>query len=248
MQLQSLTHDIREKLSKQTLFKDLSDDTFQRLLISCVGIKAKKGETLFLYGEKAENFYYILKGWVRLSRVTEDGDEATLDMVGENDIFGDIISFKTNCYNFSATTTCDTKLIRLPNDIWTDIIKHDHQTALNVINAISTRYQAQLSEKEHINFQSASQRIGCFMLKLCDQTAPDEQDIILPYDKSLIASNLSMKGETFSRALKALKKETGINVSGKTVSVPSVTALSAFTCTACAGEFPCDSGDGDGRV
>jgi CRP-like cAMP-binding protein len=241
MQLQTLTHDIRRKLSQQILFKDLSDDSFQRLWVSCVGIKAKKGETLFLYGENAESFYYVLKGWVRLSRVTEDGDEATLDMIGENNIFGDSTSLKTGAYNFSATATTDTELVRLPNDVWMDTIKNDHQTALNVIHAMSARYQDQLSEKEHINFQSASQRIGCFMLKLCDQTAADQQNITLPYDKALIASNLSMKGETFSRALNALKKETGINVSGKVVSVPSVTALSAYTCTACAGEFPCDT-------
>ncbi|UTW55595.1 Crp/Fnr family transcriptional regulator [Kordiimonas sp. SCSIO 12610] len=239
MQLQSLTADIRNTLSTHVLFKDLSEETFKKLWVACVGIKAKKGETLFLHGEEAENFYFILDGWVRLSRITEDGDEATLDMVSVGRTFGDVAGLQQETYSYSATTTTETKMVRLPNDMWVDIIQNDHKTALNVILSMSNKYKQQLTEKEHINFQTASQRIGCFMLKLCDQDANDEQDIFLPYDKSLIASNLSMKGETFSRALKTLKNETGISVSGKTVSIPSVEALSTYTCNACAGEFPC---------
>ena len=241
MQLQSLTQETRITLSNHILFRDLDQDIFKKLWVSSVGMKAKKGETLFLHGEAAENFYVVIDGWVRLSRITEDGDEATLDMVGNGGTFGDVINPKDEAYNYSATTTTGTILVRIPNDMWAEIVKGDHKTALNVILSMSKKYQKQLTEKEHINFQSASQRIGCFMLKLCDQDAADTQDILLPYDKSLIASNLSMKGETFSRALKTLKNETGIHISGKTVSIPSISALSTYTCNACAGEFPCDS-------
>jgi CRP-like cAMP-binding protein len=239
MQLQSLTQETRTALSNHILFKDLDQDIFKKLWVSSVGMKAKKGETLFLHGENAENFYFVIDGWVRLSRITEDGDEATLDMVGSHGTFGDVAGLQQETYSYSATTTTETMLVRIPNDMWLDIIKDDQKTAFNVILAMSQKYQKQLTEKEHINFQTASQRIGCFMLKLCDQNAEDTQDILLPYDKSLIASNLSMKGETFSRALKTLKTETGIHIQGKTVSIPSVTALSTYTCNACAGEFPC---------
>lgn len=90
-----------------------------------------------------------------------------------------------------------------------------------------------------MTLKNASQRIGCFMLRLCGSS--DERDITLklPYDKSLIAARLGMKSETFSRALNKLRNETNINISGSVVTIPEIDDLSLYACTACSNEFPC---------
>jgi hypothetical protein len=52
--------------------------------------------------------------------------------------------------------------------------------------------------------------------------------INLPYDKTLIASTLGMKGPTFSRALNILRDETGTRISGTQVTIESVARLIEF--------------------
>ena len=51
--------------------------------------------------------------------------------------------------------------------------------------------------------------------------------IALPYDKSLIASYLDMKPETFSRILKKFKSQ-GFNITKDEVVLPNVNALCGF--------------------
>jgi hypothetical protein len=62
----------------------------------------------------------------------------------------------------------------------------------------------------------------------------------LPYDKTLIASRLGMKPETFSRALAKLKEQTGIRIVGPTVYIDRLQTLVSYTCNHCSTHFPCD--------
>ena len=76
--------------------------------------------------------------------------------------------------------------------------------------------------------QSAPQRIGCFLLSLCP--VDKERNIVfhLPYDKTLIADVLGMKGATFSRALNILRQKTGIRIRDTRVEIDSADELSKF--------------------
>ena len=83
-------------------------------------------------------------------------------------------------------------------------------------------------ELEHRDVQNAPQRIGCFLLRLCRHHDDVSAILHLPYDKSLIATRLGMKAETFSRALSRLRQDTDIQVSGSTVRIDSIKKLSEY--------------------
>ena len=57
--------------------------------------------------------------------------------------------------------------------------------------------------------------------------ADNKAEIRLPYDKFLVAGRLSMKPETFSRALASLR-EHGVRTDGNLVSIDDVAALQRF--------------------
>jgi hypothetical protein len=75
---------------------------------------------------------------------------------------------------------------------------------------------------------SAPQRIGCFLLRLCGGDNKKSATFNLPYDKSLIADTLGMKGATFSRALAILRQKIGANVNGVNVEIDSVQKLAEY--------------------
>lgn len=76
------------------------------------------------------------------------------------------------------------------------------------------------------------QRVGCFILKLCDSKNHNNVELALPYDKMLIASYLGMKRETFSRTLNDLKL-IGVTVNGNILSIKDLTRLVNFSCVSC---------------
>ena len=80
-------------LKSISLFANMPDDELERY-VNITQIKAyKKGQLLYLEGDKADYFYIICEGWLRLFHTTEDGIEVSLGMLtvgnttGENSVF-----------------------------------------------------------------------------------------------------------------------------------------------------------------
>lgn len=198
-----------------------------------------KGTILFLQDDPSEWFYVIIKGWVKLFTETMDGDEAVIDMLSAGHILGETAVLEDGVHSFGAAAVEPVIALRLPSNLLKSAITEDHQTALAMLGALSRHRQRQTREIESLTLQNASQRIGCFLLRLCHPADAKPITLTLPYDKSLIAARLGMKSETFSRALNKLRKETEISVKGAVVSIPDLTELSGYVCSACSNEYPC---------
>lgn len=87
-------------------------------------------------------------------------------------------------------------------------------------------------ENEHLALMSASQRVGCLLLQMSSGMLGKGGTFAFPYDKALAASRLTMKPETFSRALAQLK-DAGVSVKGPEVTMESFAALVEFCCGDC---------------
>ncbi len=94
-----------------------------------------------------------------------------------------------------------------------------------VVRAVGARRAAQ-GQIEQLQVRSGTQRVADFPLKLCP-AREGSADIALPYDKSVIASRLGMKPESFSRALARLR-ESGVQTRRNHVSVSDVAVLAEF--------------------
>jgi CRP-like cAMP-binding protein len=226
-------------ISDVELFKDINSKTTAIFEASKIIKNYKKGEILFLQEEDAKYFYIIKSGWVKLFRETLDGEEAVIDVITSGHIFGNHAVFDDFKYSYSAEIIEDANIIQLSSQTLFDCIESDQKLALNLIKLISGKQKKNRKEIEHLTIQTAPQRIGCFLLRLCKDTSQKNLTLNLPYDKSLIASRLGMKPETFSRALSKLRQAVNISISGSRVLVADVDGLIKFTCSACTDSFPC---------
>jgi len=79
---------------------------------------------------------------------------------------------------------------------------------------------------------SAPQRVSCLLLQLSGHMIGNGGTLTFPYDKSLAATRLGMKPETFSRALAQLKPY-GVTAKGPEITIESFTRLTEFSCGHC---------------
>lgn len=232
--------DIDTHLRKVGFFEEADDTFFKNLTEKSRVISAIKGQVLFIHEEPAESFYMILKGWVKLYRETLYGAQAVVDILNDGHLFGETSLFHDDLYPYSAEATEATEILALPISVLKKEIENNPKLALAMLSAMARYRKHQDQELEHRTLQNAPQRIGCFLLRLADQTQTGPVTIHLPYDKTLVASRLGMQPETFSRALGKLKDATGIQVKGATIVMDSLDQLSDFSCMACSSEFPCN--------
>ena len=232
--------DYADTLRVSPLFSRLASDELQPFTDAARPIRAPKGKVLFIQEDVAEHFYLITNGWVKLFSETIDGTEAVLDVLTNGHLFGEASVFERDKYGFSAQCVEDTHMLMLPTALLKEVIATNNQMALNMLSSMSVHRRQQGREIEHLNIQNAPQRIGCFLLRLCPENPPSVVILNLPYDKTLIASRLGMKPETFSRALSKLKSETNIQIKGAVVTITNVNALVSYTCNQCSASFPCE--------
>ncbi len=219
-----------EQLKYLPFFKEMDTSSLSRLAEYSSLKHYDKGQSLFLHGDNSKYFYIISSGWLKLFRNTLDGQEAFLGLATTGDVIGEI-DFNKKLHLFSAKTVNESELLLLPYDILKESIEDNGLLALKIIKALNSTISLLELQLEHSSTMNAAQRIGCFILRLSDYSEKKIK-ITLPYDKTLIASYLGMKRETFSRGLNELKA-VGVTVDGHILSVASMQELVNFSCVSC---------------
>ena len=234
-------HGLPSELSHLPIFSGLSSRSHGLITAQISHAAFTRGQTVFLQDDAADFVYIIRSGWVKLFRETIDGQEAIIDILTRGHIFGDTSFFNNNIYQYGAQTVEDLHVFRLPLSLFQTLIAEDSQFTFNLMNTMVRYRREQDMEVEHRSLQNASQRIGCFLLRLLPLNHhTGAQTIHIPYDKLLLAGRLGMKPETLSRGLSRLKEDLDLVVKGGTVHVPDVEQLANYTCSACTHNFPCD--------
>ena len=225
----------REFVLSLPFFSGLTEKDIQEVLALSEFKDCHKGDTIFLQDDPANHFYIILEGWVKLFRGTSNGDEVVMGVFTSKETFGDAAMFDGAVYPYSAEAAGETKLIVMPAAKLRKKAAENPQIAFRMMQSLSKNMSRLQLENEHMALMTAPQRIGCLFLQLAPDVDAQSCNLQLPYDKSLAATRLGMKPETFSRALAQLK-EVGVSVKGNTVAISDLSALVDFTCNSCSAQ------------
>lgn len=196
--------------------------------------------SITMHGDKVTNLWLVLSGWVKLTRQTPDGKESVVGLCTEGDLFGEAALFPNANYPYTAEVVSDTaELLAIPASVIRGLVAKEPSLSAHVMSLLNERTsQAQL-KLEHMTTMSASQRLGCFLLRLCHTQSNGSKTIQIPVEKHVLAAYLGMKPETFSRSQQQLKT-VGIAISGNNIVVNDIEKLRDFVCNSCSESGSCD--------
>lgn len=225
-----------EILQHIPLFAGLEEPQLDGLLRDVSVRDHPKGQLLFQQGDTANCFYVVLAGWVKIFRLTPDGDQAVIGLFARGESFAEAAMFMGGRFPASAEVVEQARLLRVESGPFEKRLHAEPEIAAAMLASVSRRMHYLVGQIEQLQVRSGTQRVADFLLKLCpDLEGP--ADIALPYDKTLIASRLGMKPESFSRALVRLRN-LGVRTERSHVSITDVAALAEY----CAGtRFPAES-------
>ncbi len=208
------------------LFGNVSQEVAQSLIGTQSVSVHKKGDTLFRQGEPADSFFVVLGGWVKLYRVTPDGNEAVVGVFRCGETFAEAAMFLGGRYPVSAEVVTNARLLRVDGQLLRRRIKEQPELALSMLASASHHLKYLVEHIEHIKILSAPQRVAEFLMRL-SPAKEGSATIELPYEKALLANRLGMKPESLSRALAKLRP-LGVSVAREHVSVVDVALLAQF--------------------
>ncbi len=215
-------------LRSTPIFSNLSDSEISFFQDSAQIRLFKKGKIVFLEGEPSDYFYIVSCGWVKLFHTLPEGDELILDVMTTGQVVGESALFDNSLHMCSAQVVEDCQLLSIPARILRERICTNRTLAFNILASMSRYHRQHFGEIALNTMQSAPQRIGRFLLRFCPHNKKQNIIFHLPYDKTLIADTLGMKGATFSRALNILRQKTGVRIKGARVEIDSLQTLTNY--------------------
>ncbi|SDE11156.1 nitrate- and nitrite sensing domain-containing protein [Kordiimonas lacus] len=225
----------RPFLKSLPMLAALADGDLDELLSLSQIREYEKDKLLFLRDEPAARMYVILEGWVKAYNGLETGEEAILQMLGAGETLLESAVFLNMPTPVNAQVVERATLLSIPAPVIRQRIHSSPQLAVNMLNTVSLRSQRLVQQLELSRLKSAQERVGWFLLRLALNQKSSDGTILLPYEKSIIASYLDMRPETFSRTLKKFKEE-GFRVATDHVVMPDADSLCDFCDVELAGQ------------
>lgn len=217
-----------QHLKKAPLFQSLDDDVVRYFAENSHRKIHAKGTELFSMGDDAHSFFFVIDGWVKLYRITREGEEAIINVFAPGETFAEAAVFgPAKKYPVNAQIIEKSIILEIPRHLFVETVKKDSEFALNILGSISARQRYLIQQIEQVTVKTAPQRIGTFLLQLCPPGKNDPVEVSLPYDKSLIARRLNIQPETFSRAFAKLKPY-GVTMDKRQVIINDTDMLAEF--------------------
>jgi CRP-like cAMP-binding protein len=211
---------------KSLLLASAPEPVVQSLLASSRLREFDRGGTIFLQGERAAAIYIVVEGWVKLYRIAPNGAEAVVGVFTKGHSFGEAVAFRHDVYPVAAEAVTDCSLMRIEADAFLRLLRDNPEVAILMLSATYVHLHALVTQIEALKAQTGAQRVAEFLLELasCSEGACE---VVLPYDKFLIAGRLGMKPESLSRAFHKLRDQ-GVTIRQNNAAIDDVIALRAF--------------------
>lgn len=220
------SQDPRQLVLQHPMFMHFNEQAQEELLAD-IQVREYPLQSLILrQGEPAERFYLVQSGKVKLFRISADGKEKVVEIITAGNTFAEAVMFmQRSVYPVCAEALEPVRLLSFSNRLMLRHLKQNPTTCLHLLGHMSVRLHQRLDELENLTLQNATQRLALYLVSQVSDRGADHAEIELALPKSLIAARLSIKPETFSRAIANLRDRGLIDSRARHISIPSVHAL-----------------------
>ncbi len=216
-------HPLYQKILREHhLFRPLSEQQLARLLEDCQLINLEKDDYVFHQGESCHSFGFVISGSIKVYRLTPDGQEKIFEVIGDRKTFGEAMMFMgTETYVATAQAVIPSQLLLLPNQSYKNMIHENSELATALLANLSKRLHQRINEIEILSLKNATHRVIRYILSQALRSCSSCQtpSFELPIAKRLIAGQLSIQPETFSRIIHHLSHEGIIRIDGRLICI-----------------------------
>jgi CRP-like cAMP-binding protein len=141
---------------------------------------------------------------VKLYRISPSGSEAIVGVFTKGSSFGEAVALRLDTYPVAAEAVTACRLIRIEADTILNLVRESPEIAIAILSATFIHLHSLVAQIEQLKARTGAQRVAEFLLELAPRSA-GACEVILPYDKALIAGRLGLKPESLSRAFAKLR-------------------------------------------
>lgn len=184
------------------------------------------GEHLFMQNDEARTFFLLLSGTIKLYRGSANGQEKVMRFIDPGQSFAESVMFMGRPrYPVSGQAIKAGVLASIECAAFLGILRESFDTCRAVMAQMTRRIQDHWDEIETLTLHNSRYRLVHYLLGLVPDGQSGRVRVELPTYKVVIATQLAMAPETFSRELRALTVAGLIEVHGHVIDIVNVALL-----------------------
>lgn len=183
------------------------------------------GTVLFEQGESPTFQHVVLTGSAHLLGRSSARREVLIEVVEPPELIIPAAVITGSPYLMRARIPEASRLLMIHAGVFRRLVLQEPLLAQAVIASLAGQFRRLVRQIKNLKLRTAAERAGCYLVALSKRQGTPHR-AVLPYEKNLIASELGMTRESFSRALSALQTH-GVIVQGDTIQIQDAERLAA---------------------
>ncbi len=216
---------IRDAIHAIPWLRQVPAATLSHLASQSVLHRVPAGAVLFDHAEQAAFAQILLSGSIELLGVRGE-QETLIELLQPIDMVIPAAVLSRRAYLMRARVHEEAQLLLINAETFRQAVTAEPALCRAVLGVLAAQFRRQVRQNKNVRLRNADERVGCYIVTLLPEAADGSTEIRLPLAKALIASQLGMTRETFSRTLAGLKRH-GMEVRGETLRIASAAALRA---------------------
>ncbi|MFQ6608753.1 MAG: Crp/Fnr family transcriptional regulator [Fidelibacterota bacterium] len=209
-------------LATVPIFSDLSPHVLEELVSRITKRTYQKNNMILMEDEFGDTFFIIAKGSIKITRVSEDGREVILAMLGEGEFFGEMSLLDGETRSANAIAIEESEVLILKRHDFLLFLERFPKIAISLLTEMARRIRKSDQQIESLSLSDAEHRIGITLIRLAEELGTIRRGRVeinnLPYQQD-IANMAGTSRETVSRMLKILEEKGLIKRSSHSLSI-----------------------------
>ena len=207
---------ILKTISSIPLFSGLPEHQLKEIKRIAVHKRYKKKEFVFFEGDDGNGFYIVVEGTIKIFKVSSEGKEQILHILGHGEPFGEVPVFSGQSFPANAEAIAKSHLLFFPRSAIVDLITANPSLALNMLAVLSMRLRQFTVQIENLSLKEVPARLAAYLIYLAEEQEA-EDSVSLNISKGQLASLLGTIPETLSRIFSQMNRQNLIEVKDRTI-------------------------------
>ena len=196
--------EIKKILAKVQLFAGLEEGEIERVLQAARIRRIEPDAYLYFQGDPASHLHVLLKGNMRLSQLTMEGQQVILRYASAGEAFGIVAVLSGACYPVTAQAVDDCLILALSEAEMNELMASMSLLALNALKIVVTHAREFQDRIRELSTERVERRIARAVLRLARQSGRKiEEGVLLdlPVSRQDLAELTGTTLYTVSRTL-----------------------------------------------
>lgn len=191
-------------------FSRLDRQQIRRILDQSTTRRYDEGVAVFEEGAAADRFFLLLDGYIRVVRITPNGDQVTALHIPSGQLFGIARALGRDTYPATAMTAAESLSLSWPMRLWDEFVASYDGFATETYKTVGHRVGEMNTRIVELATQQVEQRVANAILRLVNQTGRKVDggiEIDFPITRQDLSELTGTTLHTVSRLLSAWEKQ-----------------------------------------